>query len=162
MGWRWYSTLEECTQGCTGGRIDWRSPQRESKSEFKEYLSKLVSYVKLKCGQLNTRTCGVREGIHGVTSMNVLSVLVRSCDVHDMYELYVNSFYDLSVHVLNVLFINVCPLEVLGLHKLSSNGLNALSVHVFPRDLRYSRDITSDSGSHGLNGINGLGPYFFH
>ena len=36
--------------------------------------------------------------------------------------------------------------------------MNELYVNIFPCDIRDSRDVTEDSGIHGLNVLNGLGP----
>ena len=90
-----------------------------------------MSYVKFKGVRFNFRTSDIREGLHGIPGLNALSVLVFSCYVHDLDEVYVNGLYDLFVNGINVLSINVCPRDVRGMRKLSSNGMNALSIHLF-------------------------------
>ena len=79
-------------------------------------------------------------------------------------------FFYLSINGLYVLFINVCPCDVHGLHEFSITGMKILYVNVCPLDVRDYVDVTSESGLpgtnglgmelalNGLNGLNGLGP----
>ena len=93
-------------------------------------------------------------------SVNVLYLIpinIFTCDLWSLHELSANGLYDLSINVLYLLFINVCPGNVRDLHELSANGMNVSSVHICSHDLVDSGDITSESGLHGLNGLNSLG-----
>ena len=117
-----------------------------------------MSCIKLHVGKFNLRTRDIREGIHRLPGMNLLSVLACSCDIHNLNEMSANSLYDLSVNGLNILSINVHPFDVSGLHELSVNGLNTLSAHICKRGVGESGDTTLESGINGLNVMNGLGP----
>ena len=61
----------------------------------------------------------------------------------------------MSVNGLNVLFVNVHPWGVRGLHELSATSLKRLSINVCPRDVRESVDVMPESG---IPVINGIGP----
>ena len=56
----------------------------------------------------------------------------------------------LSVNGMDELSVNFGPQDI--------HGLNKISVSVRPCDSKYFRDVTSESGIHGLNGLNGLVP----
>ena len=103
-------------------------------------------YIKLHGGNFNVRNRDVREGLHG---MNELSIIVCTCEIHDLNELSVNG--------LNELLTNVHPHGISGMNELSVNGMDELTVNVFPRDVKEYRDVTSDSRINILNGLNALG-----
>ena len=64
--------------------------------------------------------------------------------------------YDLSINGLNVLSININTRGICVLYELSANVLNSKSVHVYSRYFGDSEEVTSESGLHGLNVLNGL------
>ena len=69
---------------------------------------------------------------------------------------------------LDVLFINVFPCGICGLHELSITGLKRLPINLYPRYFRESVDVTPESSlprmngltpesaMNGLNSLNGL------
>ena len=68
------------------------------------------------------------------------------------------------IHGLNELSINVFPCDVHGMSELFAivfpsfiPDMNELFVDVCPSNLKYSEDLMSYSGKHGLNGQNSLG-----
>ena len=81
--------------------------------------------------------------------------------MHGIDDISYNSFYGLSVNVLDLLSINVFPCDTFGMHELSVNGMKILFE---------SLDVTSYSGIpglkrlgmesilNGLNSLNGIGP----
>ena len=75
-----------------------------------------------------------------------------------MNEISSDVLNELFVNVMNVLSINILPCGFNGLNELSFNGLNEIFVNFSPRGVRDSGEILSDSGIHGLNCLNSLGP----
>ena len=73
--------------------------------------------------------------------------------MHSLDELSSYGLYNLSLNGMDILSIIVFPREVHGLHKFSVTGLKILSVKVFPRDFRESVGIMLNSGLPGLNGL---------
>ena len=88
-------------------------------------------YIKLHGEQFNVCTLDMIEGVHGISGLNILYILIHYCDVHGMNDMYENGVYDLSSNGLNALSINARPCDINCLHKLSINGLNPISVHIF-------------------------------
>ena len=89
-----------------------------------------------------------------------------------MNELSINVLNELTINGLNELSIDVLLCDLLGINELYSICLNELSfnvsfcnihvmielsINVFPRDVRESRDVTSESEIHGLNILNVIG-----
>ena len=64
--------------------------------------------------------------------------------MHGLYETSANDLQELiSANGLDALSIKVFPRDLRGNHKLSITGLKRLSVNVCPRDVRESVDVTS-------------------
>ena len=79
-----------------------------------------------------------------------MSVNVFPCDIIEWLH---------GIHVINELYINICPRDVHVLNELLMNfrpcvvhGMNELSVKVTYCDIKESKDLTSESGIHGMNG----------
>ena len=121
-------------------------------SEFIEYLSKLVRYIRFHSGQFKVCTSDVRKWS---TRDTWFELTVRPPSVHSLDELSANGLYYLSINGLDLLSINGRPHDVRVLHEFSVTGLKIISVNVFPHDTSESLDITLESG---LPGLNVLGP----
>ena len=94
-----------------------------------------MSYIKFHSGKFNVRTRDVREGLHGLPGLNVMSVLISSCDIDGLHDLSTNGLDDMYANGMNVISITPPP-------PCDASGLNELSVHVCPRDVGESRDAT--------------------
>ena len=61
------------------------------------------------------------------------------------------------LHSLNELYV-ICLIEMsFNVSPRNIHGMNKLSINVCPSDVREDVDVTSESGLHGLNDLNGIG-----
>ena len=81
--------------------------------------------------------------------------------MHGIDDLSYNSFYGLSINGLDVLSINVFPCDAFGMHELSVNDMKVLFESL---DVTSYSDISGlnrlglESILNGLNSLNGIGP----
>ena len=94
-----------------------------------------------------------RDFIKGAIRDTCYECIFRPYHMHGIDMLSANVLYDLSVNGLDVLSINLFPRDVHGLHAFSVTGLKRLSVNVFPRDVIESVNVLSESGLPDLNGL---------